>query len=208
MVRTLTTHSPLSNAEQVEAWRAAMLGDSAARDRLVMSVWPLVQRIARNAIKKSDALRERWHVESCDVADEIVCELLRRLSTFDPTRGRFVPWVGQLGIDAIAKRFIRVALGSVETVSIDGTEEFAAAGMMRDDGQRDPAEVAEAREAWAILSATPTLGARTVERALASGMHYSEIATTDCVSASAIKQRVRNAIHSLQTRLGICQAAS
>jgi DNA-directed RNA polymerase specialized sigma subunit len=86
-------HAPaVPPAERPALLERAKAGDTDARDRLALSVWPLIFRKAGRFAECLAARRAGLTAD--DLAGEAFAGILRRMDKWEPARGSFTTWVG------------------------------------------------------------------------------------------------------------------
>jgi RNA polymerase sigma-70 factor, ECF subfamily len=166
-------------------------GDQAAFERLYPmvagAVWGVVRRVVRDA------------AQSEEVAQEVLVEIWRTASRYDPTRGSALTWTLTLAhrraVDRVrstqarAEREARVGAESIDR-EFDQVAEAVAANMEREQVRR-------------CLGTLTELQRQSVQLAYYGGRTYSEVATLLRVPLGTVKTRLRDGLIRLRECLGV-----
>jgi RNA polymerase sigma factor (sigma-70 family) len=182
----------LTPTEQADAWRLAMAGDTAARDRLVMSIMPLVMRLAASVNRLMD---RRNDMSPEDLSQEILLRVTRNLSAYDPERGAFTTWVRYF-FRAARFQFLAIRSGSME-LQLRTTFLSDEVGDSLCD-KDDPADIVEREEsaqiALAALADMDNADGDAASRHFIGGERYVDIAKSTGECRRLVANRVRRAI--------------
>lgn len=195
---TCTTAGQLSPADRIALLGRAKSGDLDARNRLVMSVWPLVKRLAVRFAAKVPTRRAGHTV--ADLAAEAFAYILGRITNpvggWQPGRGDLSTWAGYECRTAF-RRAAGLSNGCRRMLS-----PVAAAGSLahsadagpaaRDD---DPAEAAAAKiDAADVLARASTADRELLRMRFAAGLSYPEIADALGIQEATARRRTDAAV--------------
>jgi len=166
-------------------------GDEGAFERLYDLVAPRVYGLARRVLRDPAQAEE--------VAQEVLVELWRTASRFDPARGSATAWILTIthrrAVDRVrseqasAERTRRVAAGSAQT-PYDQVAEEAAARLERQQVRRCLAELTEVQR-------------ESITLAYYGGHTYREVAGMLDTALPTIKTRMRDGLIRLRDCLGV-----
>lgn len=189
----------LSHAEAVELWQRGVAGDTAARNSLLETVFPLIRSTAARFVEP----RHQWAgLQTDDFFQAGVLHLIERFHCWQPDRGKLGTWVVMElrgAMQAVSRQVCRDRL----TMKEDGDRAAASRALDRSPlNPDDPAELLAARDEWRNLRRAirglPARQGAIVRQFFDDGLTTVEIADGLGVSRSRVGQLLVDAITRLR----------
>jgi RNA polymerase sigma factor (sigma-70 family) len=192
----------INRAEAARLHALAVVGDTDARDRLILAVWPIVYRRAIAFSKFPAATVAGLSVD--DLAGEAAVFALRYLPRWDPKRAALTTWAA-----VVAWSAFRFACG-ITFAHRCGVAARVRAGVPldADDAERIPDRPAtesaslDAREAWALLSTLDKRSAAVLRARLVERDTLEAIGRRFGITKERVRQIESDALAKLRRRMG------
>ncbi len=190
-LRAVTPPVPADAARDEELLLAVARGDQAAFERLHDRLAPLVYGIVRRVVRDPD--------QSEEVTQEVLVEVWRTATRFDPDRGAARSWVATMAHRRAVDRVRSEQASRARTETVGIREQVRDYDEVSEQVERR-LEYQQVRDA---LSALTDLQREVVELAYFQGYTYRQVAELLGTPLGTIKTRMRDGLIRLRDELGV-----